>query len=419
MDKYPKVLILNCSFDSLGSGITIQNLFRTWPKEKLGNAHTEIIRTQSCDTYFQIGKGAPSDQSQKNEKTQIVDINARKNNFTKKLTIGLKKHLELKHVINRKCVDQQFSDWIRSNAFDLIYFVLFEARDIPFLLELKKKVNLPIATHIFDNWVEHNRSGYFKNIFAPFLSKDFKKAINDSDICLAISQEMKDYYQGKFEKHFYVFHNPAEDFYEIKERQTTNGFHTITFVGTIGEHNYDIFEKISLALERLRKDRGILVKLKFIGYIRKVYIHEKIKHMGSIVLCDPMNNKEILGELLNSDILLLPLSFDDSQKNYIKYSMPTKTSEYMASGVPILVLAPEDFALTRYARRDNWAHVVTECSVEKLTRAIGDLCCDNELRTYYHQQARQVFLSRHTVEYVSESLRKVFVSQLEKNHAQV
>ena len=188
MDMFPKVLILNCTFDSLGSGITIQNLFRTWPKTKLGNAHTEIVKNEVCATYFQIGVGLPSEERKGVEKNQVVDLNSYKNNFVKKLTLGLKKHLELKHIINKKSVDRKFIDWIKLNKFDMVYFVLFEARDIPFLLEFKKKIDLPIATHIFDNWVEHNRFGFFKNIFAPFLLKDFKKAISASDICLAISQ---------------------------------------------------------------------------------------------------------------------------------------------------------------------------------------------------------------------------------------
>jgi len=411
--NYPKVLILNCGYDSLGSGITIQNLFRTWPKTKLGNAHTEIIRTEACDTYFQIGSGPANNQAPKAEKGQIVDINAHKNNFIKKLTIGLKKHLELKHIINRKYADDEFIQWIKLNKFDMVYFVLFEARDIPFLLELKKKIDLPIATHIFDNWVEHNRFGYFKFFFAPFLLRDFKKAIGASGICIAISQEMKDYYQKKFKKKFYVFHNPSEDFYERRDRQKTNEFCTITFVGTIGEHNYNIFEKIASAIEDL-KGRHIYVKLKFIGYIRKVYIHENIKKIDAISICEPMNNKEIHRELLESDVLLLPLSFDDSQKNYIKYSMPTKTSEYMASGVPILVLAPKGYALTNYALREKWAHVLSDCNVEKISKAIEDLCCDCGLREYYHKRSREIFLSRHKVEYVSESLRKVLASHLEK-----
>jgi hypothetical protein len=415
MDVFPNVLILNCTFDSLGSGITIQNLFRTWPKTKLGNAHAEIIKNEVCSTYFQIGDRASSSHGRKEMiKNQVVDLNSYKNNFVKKLTIGFKKHLELKHIINKKSVDEKFIDWVKSNKFDMVYFVLFEARDIPFLLEFKKKINLPIATHIFDNWVEHNRFGFFRNVFAPFLLKDFKKAINASDICLAISREMKNAYQKKFKKKFYVFHNPSEDFFKRRDQKPKRDYYTITFVGTIGEHNYDIFEKIGLAIETL-KSQKILVKLKFIGYIRKAYIHEKIKKISSLRICTPMNNKDIANELVNSDILLLPLSFEASQKDYIKYSMPTKTSEYMASGVPVLVLAPEDYSLTKYALKEKWAQVLTNCNVDELSNTIRNLCCDYKLKKYYQKQSRKIFLSHHKVEYVSEKLRKVFVSHLRKD----
>lgn len=414
MVTYPKVLIVNCTFDSLGSGVTIQNLFRTWPKTKLGNAHTEIVKNNVCSTYFKIGDGASSSQIKETGKNQVIDLNSYKSSFLKKLTIGFKKHLELKYIINKKRIDKEFVDWIKSNEFDMVYFVLFEARDIPFLFELKKHIDLPIATHIYDNWVEHNRFGYFRNIFAPFLLKDFKKAIRVSDICLGISQEMKEVYQKKYRKKFYAFHNPSDDFFKKNVKNNTRDSYIITFIGTIGEHNYDIFEKIGLAIENL-KSQKILVKLKFIGYIRKKYIHEKIKKISSIVICKPLNNKEISNELLDSDILLLPLSFEASQRNYIKYSMPTKTSEYMASGVPILVLAPENYSLTQYALKNKWAHVLTNCNVDDLSKAIRRLCCEDELKKYYQKQSREIFLKHHKVEYVSEKLRKVFVFHLDTN----
>ena len=132
-----------------------------------------------------------------------------------------------------------------------------------------------------------------------------------------------------------------------------------------------------------------------------------------------MDHKDISQELVNSDILLLPLSFEPSQKKYIMYSMPTKTAEYMASGVPILVLAPDDFSLTRYAKRDKWAMVITECHVDRIKDGIKQLCEDRKLQEYYRLQSRKIFLNNHKIEDVSHRLRDTLNDHLANVSGQI
>ena len=51
-----------------------------------------------------------------------------------------------------------------------------------------------------------------------------------------------------------------------------------------------------------------------------------------------------------TDLLILPYDFHTASIKFIKYSMPTKAPEYMASGTPILIFSPEDTALVEYAK---------------------------------------------------------------------
>ena len=60
--------------------------------------------------------------------------------------------------------------------------------------------------------------------------------------------------------------------------------------------------------------------------------------------------------------------------------MPTKAPEYMASGTPIIIFAPQDTALVQYAEKYNWAAVVTENSVAVLIEKLRKLVLDISLR---------------------------------------
>ena len=89
---------------------------------------------------------------------------------------------------------------------------------------------------------------------------------------------------------------------------------------------------------------------------------------------------EIPYVLETGDALLLPYSFESSQRAIVSTSYPTKTADYLASGVPILVHAPEYASITRTARDGGWAETVSDEDPEALLVAINRLAADNTRR---------------------------------------
>ena len=47
-------------------------------------------------------------------------------------------------------------------------------------------------------------------------------------------------------------------------------------------------------------------------------------------------------KLSSADVLLIPADFSGAGVKFIRYSMPTKVSEYMATGTPVLVVSPPE-----------------------------------------------------------------------------
>jgi glycosyltransferase involved in cell wall biosynthesis len=82
----------------------------------------------------------------------------------------------------------------------------------------------------------------------------------------------------------------------------------------------------------------------------------------------------------SADILYLPLSFAVASRPVVRTALPAKTAEYMVSGTPILVHAPGDAYLSKYARSVGWGHVVDSPSSTALADAIRRLLADHPLR---------------------------------------
>jgi glycosyltransferase involved in cell wall biosynthesis len=114
-----------------------------------------------------------------------------------------------------------------------------------------------------------------------------------------------------------------------------------------------------------------------------IYTHESAEDLarqgivGRSVTIKPAVAPEHLSFVFaQADALLLPLSFDEEQRGIVMTSLPTKTADYLISGVPILVHAPAYSSVVGEAKQGQWAAVVEDASVESLNQALERLATD-------------------------------------------
>jgi len=110
-----------------------------------------------------------------------------------------------------------------------------------------------------------------------------------------------------------------------------------------------------------------------------------------------------------ADLLLLPQDFDKKSVQFLRYSFPTKVSEYMISGTPVLVYGDERTGLTQYALKDKWAYVVTQNTRAALVKAITELYSNLSLREELGNRAQQIAIEREDAEVVRENFRQSFI----------
>jgi glycosyltransferase involved in cell wall biosynthesis len=150
--------------------------------------------------------------------------------------------------------------------------------------------------------------------------------------------------------------------------------------------------KVELHLYIVRASNGFLKKmLKFYN----VYCYPPIKHA------------DVPRFIHKYDLLLLPLAFTQKGTKYAKYSMPTKMSEYMISGVPILVFAPSDCAVTKYANENKIAFTCSENNLESVIQCLKKIMSENIVRKEIVKNAVEVAIKNHEINKENERFRNL------------
>jgi glycosyltransferase involved in cell wall biosynthesis len=108
-----------------------------------------------------------------------------------------------------------------------------------------------------------------------------------------------------------------------------------------------------------------------------------------------------------ADFLLLPYDFSKKATNYIQYSMPTKASEFMASGTPIIAFGPAQTAVIKYAKKYNWAKVITENKPESIASGIKQLIMCQSERESISANAKWMASRNHDITQVSQQFKQV------------
>ena len=119
------------------------------------------------------------------------------------------------------------------------------------------------------------------------------------------------------------------------------------------------------------------------------WVHPRIHSAGWI-------SQEVLQQTLRqADILFVPVSYKQSSRYYALTSFPSKVADYLAVERPILLLAPQDAAITLYARRYGFADIVTEPTQECIGAAVARLRTDIPFADSLVAAGRRVFTANH------------------------
>ncbi len=426
----PKVIIINQPFNNTGGGITLTNLFKGWDKDKIAVASIGAMAnldTSICNTYYRLGQKEhkvifPLRFLQTKyisgpltfNKEVIHNPSRFKSSLRTKIIMNyfypFLKFLGLSHYLSKTQISTEFCNWLDEFQPDILYAQASSREAVLFCLEVQSYLKKPFIFHMMDDWpsIVSDR-GLLRKYWHGRINFEFQTLLDKANALMSIGEEMSIEYENRYHKTFIPFQNPINiQFWEKHQKQTyeLNDPPTILYAGRIGLGIRTSLESVAKAIQQVNAE--LHTAIKFI-----MHTDEKPVWAGSYTCVEhkPLVPHHDLPLVFSqADFLLLPYDFSQKSIKYIKYSMPTKGPEYMISGTPIILFAPEETAVAKYAKKYQFAKVITDNRISEITLAIRQLIESKELRQSLAQRAIKIAEINHNSISVTNHFRKVISS---------
>jgi hypothetical protein len=361
-----RILLLGCFVgEEKSSNITISSLFKDISVENIFIAATEneINENLSENRVKNLVSSGQVWNISKNCIFKFDDetdgrLEVKKSIFSK-FTNGFKKLLkkkikdivlffEVSDLVIGKKGSVNFYKWVEMNNMKICYSPLSNFYLIKEAKGLASNSNVRFLIHFFDNWVEE----LYLNVESSFLRRCLGgRRILDSifllpAVYLVISEDMKIHYKARFAIESSVFHNLVNiepgSFHENKSKN--KNYLRIGYFGRIGRGNENSLRLFADCVDLYNKNEN-----RSKNVILEVYSKERLSTEDNYsVLFKPFISQSNLKlEMRNCDLLLLPLDSEEESILFIKYSIPTKFTDYASSSVPIISFGPADIAINR------------------------------------------------------------------------
>jgi glycosyltransferase involved in cell wall biosynthesis len=431
----PKVLIINQPFNNnTGGGITLTNLFNGWDKNKIAvvchNFLLENVSTNRCNKYYQLGykehkyifpfnlvKRKHYSGALNFDGKEIKTPNIHKSKMRIKIVMDyffpIVKFLGIDNGISRVVLSNELCQWLDDFNPDVIYAQSTSKEGLEFILLVHAYLKIPLVFHMMDDWLAVGGNGLFNSRNIKRNEREFIKLVNAADVLMSISEEMGTEYKRRYGKTHITFHNPIDlDFWGKYQRINYDlpPSPVILYAGRLGLGIDTSLQLIAKAIQLLNKKLNL--HLKFVLQTKEAPAW--IADYNCVEQTRFVAYDELPRVFSAADLLILPYDFSSESIKYIGYSMPTKATEYMASGTPIIVFSPEETAIVNYARKYDWAKVITENNIDTLCEGIAALIQNETTRQQIAQNAINVAKKNHGSVQVTQHFQEVIDSVINK-----
>ncbi len=407
--RLPRVLVVTSNNFNLqsGGGITLTNLFRGWPGDRLANLHEDPtpVDRSVCTNFFQLtgrevhwsfpfslfergmtGRGAA-------ETTTAMGAGAP--------TRTWKRRLLSDGVPRSVAMTPELARWIDDFKPDVVYGFLGSIAQIRLTGAIADRWRVPVAIHMMDDWPSSlYTEGLLGSVMRPVLLREFHAMLDRSAVRLAIADHMAREYERRYGGEFGAFAN-ALDMNEWRETARASwdiaSPAIVRYIGSIlAESQRDAIRDVCESVRRLR-ERGRSVTLSVHSPAAQTAELRAWGFADDVLrICPAPASQDVPALMASADVLLLPFNFDDASVRYTQLSMPTKIPAYMISGTPVLVYGPEAVAAVRYAVAGRWGDAVTARDPARLDNVLDTLITDRAHREALGRRA-QAAADRHDI----------------------
>lgn len=432
--KYPRVLVINGEPFSVTSatGITMSNLFRGWPIDRLAQIYTAGIAADDsvCSQSWRLSSRNLYGISlvdgflprflanEPRFPASAVGQKTAQKNALSQIWLRLRRFASILDFLPYRIPKDMRQDIINFKP-DVIYSLLGNIRIVRLVNHLSSELDVPVIPHFMDDWLSTYslaaRSAV-SSLGRTILPRLTRRLLGRAALGLAISEDMCEEYADSFEIPFRSFMNPVEvvavpaaDRWLLSHERLR-----LVYVGGLHLGRDTNLVAIADAVQELRRG-SVNVELHI--YVPEADVDFAASIFGSIdgTILKGSVAPQCVGIILrNYDVAVHVESFLPRFAKYTRLSISTKIPQYFAAGLPVFACGPNDVASCRYVENNNCGCVVSDLDVGKLQNELRCIIEDSVLRKTWSEQAVMIAAKKHSAESVRLRFKQAMVDALEK-----
>lgn len=373
-----KILTINYNpyNDIDNNGKTLRSLFEGIPAKDLSMLYMESfseVDYEFCDNYYRVTdqdvlrsvvklrfkthNTHPKEKSDRLKCEKIVSITRRKKTSFRRLI------REIFWGFNTWDT-KELDEWIKQQQPDVIFSLLginLFQHDI--VLKISKRYNIPILVYYADDYVINC---FDKTLFGKLLfnltNKTYQKTMTKASKCYVIGELMQKDYSKVFNREFGLLGNCIDlDRFSslLPKKINISEKIIISFIGGLHLNRWQTVCDLGGIVKEINKEKSWNIEVDVYALELKEDIVQKLNACG-VKYKGGLTSQEVFETIKTSDILLHVESFDKVNRIYVKYSISTKISEYLASKRYIMAYGPHEVASIALIRDNDFGCVLTD-----------------------------------------------------------
>lgn len=236
-------------------------------------------------------------------------------------------------------------------------------------LHLIEALQVPVVTHVMDDWVYRHDLGDLGAMYRLRMSE----VLRGSTGRLAISPGMATAYLERYGHSFFPLANfVGTDDLAGAASESANEVFTIRYCGGLdAAMTSETVAKVAAVVDALNEQR-LPVRMEI--YTMPWYLEFAESIASEHVTVQVLASEEDYPKLLSSsDLLLIGYNFDAQSIDYVRYSMANKLADYLNAGTPVLLVGPIGIETMRFCASHNIGRVCLHNNAAAIESAVREL----------------------------------------------
>ncbi|MEO8416837.1 MAG: hypothetical protein ABI472_24445 [Ginsengibacter sp.] len=279
---------------------------------------------------------------------------------------------------------------------------------------IAKRFHIPVCFQTGDDWPSHlYKKSPLSYIIRPIVNKAVKSLLNISTIRFANGRLMAEDFGKRYNMSFepLMMCDSISRFHAAPTRRVVDSDTiSIVYTGNLIHGRWASIVDLCTASKQLKPD-GLKIMITVYANTIPPEAVNKILKMDNLQIHSAPSHEELPSYLKGADILYLPETMDADMADEIGLSISTKAHLYMMSARPVLLYGSPITGIMKYAKEEEWACIVQEQNLTKLSEAVHKLLTDDVYKKKLVDRGLQVVLKNHQ----EDRVREKFLTILNEN----